>query len=493
MGLELEAGDRTELWQALVDGIDSYLAEVVELGAGRQVDRAAVAKLLDDFDFDRPLDPHDALRLVLRGLRDQQQHNRHPRHFGLFDAAPTTMAIIGDTLAAVFNACLATRDGSPFGVAAEDKLISAFGTRFGYRADEVDGIVTSGGSESNLSAIILALRHRFAEYCRNGLVDMAERPVVYVSAEAHPSIPKAVRLAGLGAQSVRTVETDDALRISLAALRDHIVTDRLSGLVPLAIVVTAGTTGSGIIDPLDGAAELAAEHDLWLHVDAAWGGAAALLPELGGTFRSLGEADSVTFDPHKWMSMPLGMGMLLTRHRGLLERAFGVDDSFLDAPPGAAEPFARSIRWTRGFTGLKLLLSLAVAGWRGFEDSLREQVQLGEELRHKLTTSGWSIVNDTPLPVVCFVPECEAEQGPDQLRLLAKMVNATGEAKIFVVKIGARYTLRACITNHATTSADIGVLVDLLGDAIHRVRLNQVNAKEFRDVAVDAGTCQLGG
>ena len=495
--LELSAADRAEVWRTAIEGVDAYLAEVAELGAGRPIDRDAVAELLASFDFDSPLQPQEAVGLALRGLRELQQHARHPRYFGLFEAAPTTMAVVGETLAATFNACVATRDASPFGVGAEEKLITEFGTRFGYRADEVDGIVTTGGSESNLSAVLLALRHRFPEYRDTGLLGLTSRPVVYASAEAHPSVAKAVRLVGLGMQSVRIVPTDRAQRMDLAALRELIAADRQAGLTPLAVVATAGTTGSGTVDPLDGAADVAAEHGLWLHVDAAWGAAAALLPELADTFRGLGRADSLTFDPHKWMSVPLGIGLLLTRHRGLLERTFGIDDSFLgDAAGGAdvrSEPFTRSIRWSRSFAGLKLLMSMSVVGWRGFEETLRHQVGLGDELRRALVGSGWRIVNDTPLPVVCFLPEAAADQEPERLRLLAKMVNATGEARIFVVRIGGRYTLRACITNHATTAADIAVLVDVLGDAMKRLGADGVDAEALRGVAAEAGTCQLGG
>ncbi len=468
MSIEISAADRAKLLHALVEEIENYLDTAADDTGRSPVADADVDELLAAFDFDQPVAAADALDLAIRGLRDMQPRTRHRRYFGLFDATPTTMSIIGEALSATFNPCLATRNGSPFGIAAEEKLVAAFGEKFGYPPCEVDGILTSGGSETNLSAMLMALTHRIPSYPQTGLIGLASRPVVYVSPEAHPSVPRAARLTGLGAESVREVETDCAQRMDLAALEKMIVADQRAGLTPVAVVVTAGTTGAGAIDPIDGAACIAARHGLWLHVDAAWGGAAALLPDPDPAFQGLARADSLTFDPHKWMSVPLGLGMLLTRHRGLLARTFSAGPTFLDADGREAEPFSRSLRWSRSFAALKLLLSLAVTGWQGFEETLRQQMRLADELRKGLAGSGWQIVNDTPLPLVCFLPADRAEQHPHRLRLIARAINSTGDAHIFVVKSGGRHVLRASITNYATTEADVVALIGLLDDAARR-------------------------
>lgn len=472
MNLEVTAIDRAKLWHLLIGEIENYLDNVNDTNAGCSANEDDVGLLMSAFDFDQPIAATEAVNLAIRGLRDLQPNGRHPRYFGFFDAAPTTMSIIGDTLAATFNACLATRAGSPFGTATEAKLVAAFGARFGYPPDQIDGIATSGGSESNLSALLLALTHRLPGYPEVGVAGTDMRPVVYVSPEAHPSVPRAARHTGLGAGSVRVVRTDHAQRMDMAELERMIAADLRAGRLPLAVMLTAGTTGSGVIDPIDAAADLAARYGLWLHVDAAWGGAAALLPEPDPAFRGLARADSLTFDPHKWMSVPLGLGLLLTRHRGLLERTFAVGSSFVDAHDEEPESFARSLRWSRGFASLKLLLSLSVLGWDGFEKTLRQQMWLGAELRRRLSESGWEIVNDTPLPLICFVPEDPAEQDPGYLRLVATAINSAGDARIFVVKTGGRHVLRACITNYATTEADVIALVALLADAARQVRGN---------------------
>ncbi len=196
-----------------------------------------------------------------------------------------------------------------------------------------------------------------------------------------------------------------------------------------------------------------------------------LVPEIRGALQGVDQADSITFDPHKWLSVPMGCGLLLTRHRGLLEQTFGVAVPFLAGSevPGV-DPHSRSIRWSRDFAGLKLLLSLAVAGWHGYEGALRRQVLLAWQLRNGLTSDGWTLLNDTPLPVVCFAAGSDGR--PD---LIAEAVNRSGEARILTVRLGDRIVLRACVTNYGTSADDIELLVKLLGQARSEVRSERFN------------------
>lgn len=489
--LNLPKDVRGRLWAAVVEGVEAYLADVPELGAGGPADDGAARAALEKLNFDAPTVPEDAVELVLDALRSTQRHVSHPRYFGLFEAAPTTMGIAAETLAATFNACLATREGSPFGVAAEDRIVAEFGAQFGYPGPHVDGVVTTGGSESNHSALLLALNSAFPSYGDHGLIGFDRRPIVYISAETHPSVAKAVRLSGLGAESLRVIGTDAAFRIDLGALREAITADLRAGHRPLMLVLTAGTTGTGAVDPIADGSRVAEEHGLWLHVDAAWGGAAALLPEMRPVFDGLERADSIAFDPHKWMSVPLGAGLLLTRHRGLLDRAFAVRAAFLDGTGevGTGDPYARSMRWSRGFGGLKILLSLAVAGWEGYRAALRRQIDLGGLLRDELSAAGWRVVNATPLPVVCF--DAGGSGDADLLKLTAKSVNVSGAARIFLVRLGDRTALRACVTNPATEAADVTALVALLGRARAEVLSGRVDETALTGVAVtESCTCR---
>lgn len=489
--LKLDTADRVALWTALGTAIEEYVGDADELPASVSISAVEVEQALDAFDFDTPMSPHTALSQVMHALRVLQPHVRHARHFGLFDAAPTTMGVVGDTLAAVFNPCLSSWRGSPFGVGTERRLVTIFGRRFGYAERHSDGLLTTGGSEANFTALLLALTARFPTHHARGMRGIDAQPVVYLTDQVHPSARRAVAMAGLGTDAVRVVPVDESLRMDPRGLEELIRSDRAAGLVPLLVTATAGTTGAGTIDPIAEVADVARRHGVWLHVDAAWGGAAALLPKPNSAFDGLPRADSITFDAHKWMSVPIGAGMLLTRHRGLLTETFRVSPGFLSAEDiHSIDPLGRSMRWSRDFAGLKILLSLAVAGWCGYEQTWREQIRLGDELRNRLRSDGWRPVNDTPLPVVCFVDEL-SQAGTDEthLDLIAHEVNSSGRATTFRVRIGGQPALRACITNYATTSDDITTLVGLLDEARTRVGSGAMDGSMFH-TGEPVGTCQ---
>ncbi|MBV8200612.1 MAG: pyridoxal-dependent decarboxylase, partial [Acidobacteria bacterium] len=180
-------------------------------------------------------------------------------------------------------------------------------------------------------------------------------------------------------------------------------------------------------------------------------------------------AASITFDPHKWLSMPMGAGLFLTRQPSALERTFRVTAGYMPraagqpaGPSPAADPYGHSMQWSRRFIGLKLFLALAVAGWRGYEESLRHQVAMGERLRRGLAVQGWEVVNETPLPIVCFT---RAGARAGQLEALAAAVVASGEAWISTVAIDSGTALRACVTNFRTGASDVDALIAALGRA----------------------------
>jgi aromatic-L-amino-acid/L-tryptophan decarboxylase len=464
--LHLDTASRSQLWQAVGDAIEAYYRDIRHLGVRGHISRDEARAAAEQFDFGQPLSPLDAVDRVVDALRRLSPHAIHPRNFGLFDPAPTAMGVAAEALVAAFNPCLASWAGSPFGVETERHLVSTFGRLFGYEPDRADGVVTSGGSEANLTATLMALEARFPGHGRLGPRVMTGQPVIYASPHAHPSIVKAAAVTGLGTGAVREVPADQWHRIDVAALDRMIRADLATQRVPLLIVATAGTTDAGAIDPIADIARLGSAHGVWVHVDAAWGGAAILVPEISEVLHGIAQADSITFDPHKWLSVPMGCGLLLTRHLSLLDRTFGVAAPFLVGQQEAGiDPHTRSIRWSRDFAGLKLLLSLAVAGWQGYTEALRLQVRLAWRLRDALRGDGWEIVNDTPLPVVCFT-----DKSVDRPALVARAVSESGEARIFPVRLGGRIVLRACVTNYATRAQDIDLLAGLLGRARAEVR-----------------------
>jgi glutamate/tyrosine decarboxylase-like PLP-dependent enzyme len=480
--LMLDAETRAKLWSRLVEAIETYLNGVGEARVAPALDVEAMRSALGVFDFERPVPPLEALDFAVESLWKWQVHTPHPRYFGLFNPAPATMGIAGDALVAAFNPQLAAWSHSPMAAEIEQHLIRAFGERFGFDPGKVEGTFTSGGAEANHTALLTALTRAFPEIGRRGLRALRSQPVLYVSPEAHHSFLKAARLCGLGTESVREVRVDSSLRMIPGELADRIAEDRAEGCAPFLVVATVGSTSAGAVDPVAEIARVAEEvGGLWLHVDAAWGGAAALVPELRPLLDGVPRADSISFDAHKWLSVPMGAGMYLTRHPGILERTFRVTAGYMPrdgAVLPVADPYAHSMQWSRRFIGLKLFLSLAVAGWAGYEEAIRRQTAMGVRLRERLVDEGWTIVNDTPLPVVCFVGSGgEGREGRSAafLEAVAADVVGSGEAWISTVALGeAGPALRACITNYRTGPEDVDALVAALARARSRQARGEV-------------------
>lgn len=476
--LLLGAGTRRDVWAETERLIENYVTTVADRPVVTEMTLPDVRALLARVDFAKPLLPLDALRLAAEGLARTQVNVGHPRYFGLFNPAPTTMGIAADALVAALNPQLAVWKHAPFAVEVENFLIRAFGERFGYSPGEVDGTFASGGSEANHTALLTALTAKFPRWQSEGLRALAAQPVFYVSSESHHSFHKMARLTGLGDESVRIIPVDAKLRMDVPALRSAIQDDRRRGFAPFMVVATVGTTSAGVIDPLPELAEAAASENLWLHADAAWGGAAALVPELRPLLNGIERADSITLDAHKWLSVPIAAGVYLTRHADILGRTFQIAAAYV--PPkadGVEDPLAHSLQWSRRFIGLKLFLSLSVAGWDGYAQAMRHMTEMGAELRRELAANGWNIANATPLPVVCFTDARNPQRNSaEELEAIVRDVVSSGHAWISTTRIGAgQPVLRACITNYRTTAEDLNILIRALEDARQRLTNSAAN------------------
>lgn len=416
--------------------------------------------------FAEPRDAESVLAALARGLRDGTVDTASPRYFGHFTTAPSEIALRAAGIAAEANPQLATRSHAQFAVDVEDLTVRAIAGRFGYARNTADGTFTSGGAEANATGLALALTRAFPEIAQRGLRALAGDPVLYVSSEGHASITRAARLAGLGSDAVRIVPADKRHRMKPGALGEAIARDRALGALPFLVVATAGATSAGTIDPIPEIANIAERAGLWLHLDAAWGGLAAFVPELAHVLEGAALADSITFDPHKTLAVPLGAGMILTRHPGALAAAFRERAGYMPRD-ASRDPYARSMTWSRRFAGAPTYAVLASLGWSGVAQMLGRQVALGDQLRHALRKRGWSVVNDTPLPVVCFVDATHDDGArPDRLTAIAREVDAAGAAWITLVRFasGAR-VLRASVTSPRTREEDVDALVDALDTA----------------------------
>lgn len=470
--LALEKQTRSRLWQRVIEHVELYIDDARRAKVAPRLDPERVRAYISEADFEKTMDPVEAVDFAAKGMWEHQVHVAHPRYFGLFNPTPTVMGIAADALAAAFNPQLAAWAHSPFAVEVEQSLISRFAKEFGLV--ESDGTFTTGGAEANHTAMLTALVFSFRAFAEKGVRGLERQPTLYVTAESHHSFIKAARACGLGTDAVRIIETDENLRMDVRALALKVAEDRASGFAPFLVVATAGTTSAGVIDPIPEIADLAARENLWLHLDAAWGGAAILVPELRAYLDGVDKADSITLDAHKWLSVPIGAGIYLTRHPGILGETFRITADYVpkDADHLAVtDPYAHSIQWSRRFIGLKLFLSLAVAGWEGYRAALRHQTEMGDLLRTELERSGWTVINKTALPVVCFVyGEREEGRTAQFIERVAREVAEEGEAWISATKVGrGEAVLRACITSYRTTPEDISVLVGALERARRKI------------------------
>ncbi|MEO7965378.1 MAG: pyridoxal-dependent decarboxylase, partial [Gemmatimonadaceae bacterium] len=271
------------------------------------------------------------------------------------------------------------------------------------------------------------------------------------------------RATGLGTDALRAIEVDDRMRMRIDALETAIAHDREHNETPFLLVGTAGTTGAGAIDPLPELASVAQREGLWFHVDAAWGGSAALAPSLRSYLSGAEHADSLTWDAHKWLSIPLGAGMFFTRHPYLLERAFGVETGYI--PPtahGAHDLYKTSMQWSRRFSGLKLIFALAEHGVDGIGAFVEHQARMGALIRERLIAEGWRVLNDSPFPVVCFSHDTLGHS-EHQTKRFTEQILARQLVWISDVRLPHHgWALRACVTSFRTDERDVGVLMDEL-------------------------------
>jgi aromatic-L-amino-acid/L-tryptophan decarboxylase len=423
------------------------------------LDMDAFQRELAEFDFrtSRPLT--ELIDWSVRMLESGVVHPTHPRYFGLYNPKPNFPSQCADRIAGAFNPQLASATTSPAAVALESHVIRSIARRAGL-PDGAGGHFTSGGSEANLTALLCALTQRQPEYARMGARAFSGVPVFYASKESHRSWEKIGHQSGIGREAVRLVSTDGRGRMSAAALGRLIEADLAAGRVPVMIAATAGTTSAGEIDPLGECAELACRHALWLHVDAAWGGAVIVSDRLRPVLAGIERADSATIDAHKWLATTMGCGMFLIRERDILPRVFHADATYMPSRETSVDPYVNSIQWSRRFLGLRLFLSLAVAGWQGYAAHIERAVAHAAQIRRGLIARRWSVLNDSPLAVLAVTPP----PGHGTPREIVHRILESGIAWVSVARFEEQDVIRICVTHGETSDEDVALLVD----ALHR-------------------------
>jgi len=411
--------------------------------------------LTSRYDFHKPLQLDDVINDVEQMLRKWQVHVTHPRYFGLFNPSVTFASVVAELLVAMYNPQLATWRTSPAANEIERHTLGWLAGKFGLPDCTISNF-TSGGEESNLSAVVVALADAFPDLAEGGLRKLAGSPVIYLSGSAHHGFLKIASMTGLGRAGLHMVAMDADSKMNIADLAEKVAADRKAGLVPFMVIGTAGSTAAGVIDPLSDLAHFCRSEDLWFHVDAAWGGAAAVSLRLRNHLAGIGDADSVTCDAHKWFSVPMGAGMFFCRHPDAVLRAFEAQVAFMPGNTATVlDPYTSTIQWSRRFIGLKLFLALAERGESGYAEMIEHQACMGELLRKLLESAGWRIVNRTPLPLVCFTRD-----GLVTSKFLAELYKRQVAWMSEVQLDGGPPVLRACVTSFRTTEQDVKWVVE---------------------------------
>ncbi len=432
--------------------------------------RTKPGELMARFPPEAPEEPEswDAIERDLdRLVEPNLTHWQHPGFMAYFATNGSVPGIVGETLAAGYNQVGILWRSSPASNEMEQAMVRWLANLVGLPA-AFDGQLADTASTASLIALAAAREQAFPDVRRTGLAGLPSA-VVYCSELAHSSIDKACVVLGLGTSGLQKIPTDAEHRMDLAALEAAIAADRAAGRRPIAVVGTAGTTAVTSVDPLPGIAALCRREGLWMHVDAAYAGAAASLPEKRPLFAGWEEADSVVWNPHKWLFLPLECTGLFFRRMERVRKAFSVVPQYLETPEGTAgvrEYMDYGVQLGRRFRALKTWITLRTFGATGIRERLRAHIALAERLEADLRREpDVEILAPVPFSVVVFryAPSDLSEPERDALnQRVLEAVNREGRFFISHAVVKGRYVLRAAIGSLRTEERHLDAFLESL-------------------------------
>jgi len=427
--------------------------------------RASAEEMAARLPFGAPEAPQDFETLLAQLQRDVlpfMSNSAHSGYMAFVPACGTFPAALGDFVASALGAYVGSWMEGPGPSRVELVVHDWFKEWIGYPSGAA-GVLVSGGSAANLTALACA---------RETLLGpMDDRAVLYVADQAHASVARAARVVGFRADQVRVLPTDADQRLQPETVAAAIDSDLGAGMRPLAMVAAAGATNTGAIDPLEGIAAVCRQNGVWLHVDAAYGGFAALTERGRRALAGLELADSVTLDPHKWLYQPIECGSLLVRDGHLLQRAFAIEQDYLhDAAGGDGEVNFGDLglQLSRGFRALKVWLSVSHFGVAAFRTAIDNALDLAELARRRIAADDrLEAIAPGELGITCF--RRRVEGGEDEAaRVNAALIaayEASGLGLVSSTALDGRYAVRLCVLNHTTRAEDIEAALDFFATA----------------------------
>jgi aromatic-L-amino-acid decarboxylase len=413
----------------------------------------------------------DVDRVIMPGM----VHWNHPLFFGYFTSSGSGPGILGELLSAAFNVNSMLWQSCPSATELEQVTLNWLKEMIGL-PPESWGTIYDGGSSSTFHAIAAA-REQLAELKirERGLSGRSGMPQlrIYTSDQGHSSIDKAAVALGLGLDSVRRVAVDDQYRMNPQALAEAIAEDRRAAILPFCVVATVGTTSCTSIDPITAIADICERERLWLHVDAAHGGAAAVVPEMRHVLDGCDRADSIVINPHKWLFVPLDLSVLYTRKPEVLRRAFSLVPEYLRTTQGdeAVNYMDYGIPLGRRFRALKLWFTLRYFGVEGIADRIREHMRLAQQFAQWVDEHlQFERLAPVPLSTVCFRAHWPGIDDNELLNhfneQLMQAINHTGEAFLSHTKLSGRFALRLVVSHLRTNEAHVARVWEIVQEQL---------------------------
>jgi aromatic-L-amino-acid/L-tryptophan decarboxylase len=407
----------------------------------------------------------DFERYVVPGIT----HWNHPRFFAYFAISAARVTVLAEALAAALDVNAMLWRTSPAATELEDVTLGWLRKMLGL-PDSFHGIVYDTASIGGFTALAAARERLDLDIRARGMAGRGDLPTlrVYVTEHTHSHIEKGAIALGVGSDNVVKIPVDDAFAMRADALAEAIDADVTRGMRPMCVVATVGTTSTTSTDPVAAIRAITRERGVWLHVDAAYGGPAAILPEFRWLLDPAHDADSIVVNPHKWLFVPVDLSVLYVRDPELLRRTFSLVADYLVTPETDVHNYMDyGLQLGRRFRALKLWFALRTFGVTGMQARLRTHIGLAQELATWIEAEpGWEIMAPHPLSVVCFryAPDPpQAAEALDALNLaIMEAVNATGEVYLSSTRLHGRVVLRIAIGNERTTHDDVRLAWDLL-------------------------------
>ncbi len=402
-------------------------------------------------------------------------HWNHPSFFAYFGITGSMPGILGEMLMAALNVNAMLWKTSPAATELEDVALDWLRQMLGLPAG-LDGVIMDTASISSMIAIAAAREALDLDVRRQGLAGRADLPRLrlYVSDQTHSSVEKGAITLGLGQENVVKIPSNAEFQMQVDALETAVQSDIAAGYRPFFVCATVGTTSTTSIDPVSEIAAIAQKHNLWLHVDGAYGGMAAIVPEMRGVLDGAEEADSIVVNPHKWLFTPIDLSVFYTRHPGVVKRAFSLVPDYLRTAEGDAAAVKNlmdyGVQLGRRFRALKLWMVIRTYGQDGLAARLREHIRLGQQFANWVdAASNFERLAPTPFSTVCFracpdsVPETALNELNEQLMTA---VNETGEIYLSHTNLSGKFTLRLAIGNIRTAERHVAHAWALLQETL---------------------------